>query len=56
LQGNLYHARETREKGGKAALRQHPHSALMQELLAGEMAAPRRAFLFCAKKPTGRRH
>ena len=44
-----YKREAARTGGRKAAVRAHPHLALMQELLAGEMASARRAFLFCAK-------
>jgi len=47
--GAVYQKMVGSEKRQKAALRANPRAALMQELLAGEMAGPRRAFMFCAK-------
>jgi len=47
--GAVYQKMVGSEKRQKAALRANPRAALMQELLAGEMASPRRAFMFCVK-------
>jgi len=47
--GAVYRKVVGSEQKHKAALRANPRAALMQELLAGEMASPRRAFMFCSK-------
>jgi len=47
--GAVYQKMVGSEKRQKAALRANPRAALMQELLAGEMASPHRAFMFCTK-------
>ena len=47
---HVYKKEDALDRKARAALRTHPHLALMQELLEGEMAAPRRGFMFCAKR------
>jgi interferon gamma-inducible protein 30 len=47
---HVYTKEDALDRKARAALRTHPHLALMQELLEGEMAAPRRGFMFCAKR------
>jgi len=47
--GNLYQGAVGGGKKGKAALKASARSAVMQELLAGEMDVTRRPFMYCAK-------
>jgi hypothetical protein len=47
--GNIYQGAVGGGKKGKAALKASAHSAVMQELLAGEMDVTRRPFMYCAK-------